>query len=387
MTPTPSTATSASPQALRESCARQLVDAAPRIPFLTAFAGLDGFVDQIIHVVDKREDAERFQRLPTIRGFAERAAAAAGRSTNFELVPQKIKLGGNGPILANALATFGMQVTYLGALGWPAIHPVFKPFTERAKVHSLAQPGETDALEFDDGKLILGKCDQLREVSWENIASRFGRDRFAHEFASSSLVAFVNWTMLPCMSSIWESVQHELCPALHGPRRRLFVDLADPEKRHPKDILHALDLITKFEQHFDVTLGLNEKEAGELGKVLGISTRPGGVEGLADVSRAILAHVPIHTLVIHPVSFAMSVSREGVDVVDGPFVARPLITTGAGDHFNAGFCLGQLLGFSRQQALLTGVTTSGHYVRTAQSPTPRDLITMWRDWPGSGSLS
>ena len=31
-------------------------------------------------------------------------------------------------------------------------------------------------------------------------------------------------------------------------------------------------------------------------------------------------------------------------MVDGPFTAKPLITTGAGDHFNSGFCLGRLLG-------------------------------------------
>ena len=65
----------------------------------------------------------------------------------------------------------------------------------------------------------------------------------------------------------------------------------------------------------------------------------------------------------------------------GPFVAKPLLTTGAGDHFNSGFCLGKLMGFDNELCVLTGVTTSGHYVRTGQSPTIADLAAMLLNWP------
>src|SRR5438045_103691 len=125
---------------LREQCATELLAAARRTGQMTAFVGLDGFVDEIFHVVDKRESAEKYVRLPTIAQLAERLAAAAGRSTNVELVNQLTKLGGNGPIMANALASFGMKVTYLGILGYPNLHPVFADFEKRAEVHSLAEP-------------------------------------------------------------------------------------------------------------------------------------------------------------------------------------------------------------------------------------------------------
>jgi ketohexokinase len=68
-------------------------------------------------------------------------------------------------------------------------------------------------------------------------------------------------------------------------------------------------------------------------------------------------------------------------MVEGPFTPKPKITTGAGDHFNSGFCLGKLLGFSTDQCLLTGVTTSGFYVRTAQSPSMPDLVGLLKNWP------
>src|SRR5499427_9833979 len=113
---------------LRQTIASKLRDLAPRVPQMSAFVGLDGFVDEILHVVDKRESADKYQRLPTIAQLAERLAAAAGRSTNIELVSQMTKLGGNGPIMANALASFGMKVIYLGILGYPGLHPVFSEF-------------------------------------------------------------------------------------------------------------------------------------------------------------------------------------------------------------------------------------------------------------------
>src|SRR5437867_6319347 len=97
---------------LRELCAQQLEAAVRLVPQLTAFIGLDGFVDEIIHVVDQRSDPQNFTRIRTIAQLAERLSGAAGRSTNLEMVNQLTKLGGNGPIMANALASFGLQVTY-----------------------------------------------------------------------------------------------------------------------------------------------------------------------------------------------------------------------------------------------------------------------------------
>ena len=52
----------------------------------------------------------------------------------------------------------------------------------------------------------------------------------------------------------------------------------------------------------------------------------------------------------------------------GPFTLTPKITTGAGDHFNAGFCIGRLLGLDLAGSLQLGVATSGYYVRHAVSP-------------------
>lgn len=366
-------------QEQRNGCADQIRAAAAKLNQLTAFIGLDGFVDIILHVVDKRENAEKYSRLAKMDQWGERICAAAGRSTNIELVPQITKLGGNGPIMANALASLGMKVSYLGNLGYPNLHPVFEEFSNRAEVASIAEPGYTDAVEFEDGKVMLGKHQSLKEVTWSNIRERFGHDKFADRFRSADLVGFVNWTMLPYMSDIWEAIQKELCPTLNGARRMLFVDLADPEKRLNEDVRRALQLVAQFGQHFNVTLGLNEKEAHEVANALGMDCPANSPEELTALAQQIYKRVPVQTLVVHPVSYALTVSAEGVAITPGPVTDQPLITTGAGDHFNSGFCVGKLLGLDNLNALLVGVSTSGFYVRSAKSPSVADVAGLLND--------
>ena len=55
----------------------------------------------------------------TIDDLGAKISNAAGESSNYELVVKQMKLGGNGPIMANALASLGVAVTYVGNLGYP----------------------------------------------------------------------------------------------------------------------------------------------------------------------------------------------------------------------------------------------------------------------------
>jgi hypothetical protein len=324
-------------------------------------------------VVDKRESNERFTALPTLAALGDRISRAAGMSTQMELWVERVKLGGNGPIMANAMAAFGARVTYIGNVGYPAVHPAFAEFAKCATVLSIAEPGRTDALEFDDGKLMLGKHASLRDVTWANLVERAGRKKLTEAFTQASLVGLQNWTMLPHMSDIWQHVLDELCPRLTE-RHMLFLDLADPEKRDPKDIRRALDLIAKFQKHFDTYLGLNEKESFEVGEVLGYKGAHDNEAGVKGVARFIREMLRISGVIVHPRAYAVAASERGVVKMDGPFTPKPMISTGAGDHFNAGFCLGKLIGAENEIALQIGVGASGYYVRTAKSPSANDLV-------------
>ncbi|MDZ7344873.1 MAG: carbohydrate kinase family protein [candidate division KSB1 bacterium] len=369
---------------LLSKTASQLAQAKNNLPNQQALLGFDGFVDEIIRVVDKRHALNKYSPIPTLTAFAKRVAQAAGKSANIELIVQKLKLGGNGPIMANALAIFGLRVNYIGNLGYPTLHPVFEEFARRANVFSIANPCHTEALEFEDGKLMLGKLEALHEVTWNNLLRGVGEERFLRFLSDSHLIGLLNWTMIPHMSEIWKEILH-LCPALPASCKNhfIFFDLADPVKRLTEDLREALALITQFQYYFQVILGLNEKEGQTVAKALGIESVDATAEQMLITAQKIRSKMNLHTVVIHPVQYAVAASKDDATLVEGPFDPKPYISTGAGDHFNAGYCLGQLLGFDLETSLLTGVASSGFYVRSAQSPTIEELIKFLKNWPVS----
>ena len=92
------------------------------------FLGLDGFVDEVLHVVRKRFDAGSYEREEYMEDYGTRILHAAGVSMNVEMVPVRRKIGGNGVILANALKQHGIDVVYLGTCGREKLHTVFVLF-------------------------------------------------------------------------------------------------------------------------------------------------------------------------------------------------------------------------------------------------------------------
>ena len=255
----------------------------------------------------------------------------------------------------------------------PAIRPVFADLAKHATVYSIAEPGFTDAIEFDDGKVMCGKHESLKQVNWTNLIKHIPEEKLIKIFSSSALIALVNWTMLPNMSEIFQKVLTRVAPKLKGPKRWLFFDLADPAKRTSADIAALLKLISKFEKYFNVVFGLNLQESRQIGGVLGIKLKDESFESVTQHAAEIREALRVHTVVIHPTSFAAAADATGATHVLGPFTPKPKITTGAGDHFNAGFCIGRLLGLDLGLSLQIGVATSGYYVRQAKSPRLADL--------------
>ncbi|HUR58702.1 MAG TPA: PfkB family carbohydrate kinase [Opitutaceae bacterium] len=353
-----------------------------RIGARPALVGLDGFVDTIVTPVGLRQgQGDRFTPIATLSEFGQRIVSAAGMSTNIELFPRLQKLGGNGPIMANALLGAGMRVTYIGAVGQPAIHPVFAEMAARARTVSICDAAHTTAIEFEDGKLMLGQMRCLDEITYDRICSVMGQGAFHAELAGAGLVALVNWTMIPNMTAIFAELVDRVLPTLPpSPDRIFFFDLADPEKRSATDLRAALALISRFEKFGKVTLGLNLKEAQQVAAALGGASVDDTEARLRACATELRTKLGVSTVVIHPRESAACATAAGNWWVPGPYTTKPLITTGAGDHFNAGFTTGQVLGLEPEACLGLGVCSSGHYVRTGESPTLAAVETFLANW-------
>lgn len=371
---------------IRRSVADKLLAKKDLLASKACLIGFDGMVDEIIHLVSKRTDKNNFKRIETIEALGQRILSAAGKSSNLEMHPNVVKIGGNGPLMSMATAGMGCQVTCLGVMGYPDVWPVFAPLQNAcAKVISIGDAGHTDALEFADGKIMLGKVKPLSTMNWDRIKEVIGEKQFASMLTSSDMVACTSWTMLIEMEGILENIIR----LVKTPSKPFFFfDLADPEKREVSEVKILIDQIKRLNQKAKCVLGLNLREAEQIAAVLGI-TEPieDGLQGLDAATSLIAKAMGIYGVVIHSVAFAGATIQGKTQSVEGPYCASPSITTGAGDHFNGGFCSGLLAGLSIEESLLVGVATSGWYVRNGgPNPAIADVSSLLVEW-AEGTLA
>lgn len=402
------------PTTERRAIARAAADALesltpPQLASARAVIGFDGFIDSIIQVVDKRHSMSRdgYTPIRTIGDFSGRAAAAAGKSANIELVSIQDRFGGNGPLLAGALGRLGLPVTYIGAVGQPeaptSLHPIFRAFAERCvAVLPVCPPAFTDALEFEDGKLMLNRAANVQGLDWEMLKRTIGLNRIRAIVAESSLVGMVNWTVMGGVNSIWRGLRDEVLgenskvqrSGAAPSNRSIFIDLTDPAKRTDADVAEALGLLRELNTRTPVTLGLNQSEAERVARVSGsdvfdrLRNRPLS-ELITAAAVDVRSRLGLAAVVIHPREGAAATDDAGHTAwFDGPFTRSPKLSTGAGDHFNGGYSFAATLGLGDSRPdgglalrLAIGCAVSGAYVRDAESPTRSRLIDFLRDLP------
>ncbi len=333
--------------------------------------GFDAFIDRVVDVVSQRRSPTDYSRLPTLTALAERIADAAGRSANLELVVRRVSLGGNGAILAAAAGDMGARTTFVGTVGDEKVDDLFA----RLGAHGnacvpIGRPGRTEALEFDDGKLMLGEPAPLGAVTWEAVREPL------REALPGALLAMGNWTMTPAMTGIWRRLADELLP--NAGCIGVFVDLADPTKRSDDDLGDALDALRAMNEHAPVTLGLNVAEAERVAALAGTGFDE---RKLDDSAAALREACGLASVALHTRKNAAIATQAKTVAMNGPFVAKPVATTGAGDHFNAGVCVGAALGASAPARLALGVACSGLFVRTGSSPDREALVPFLDDLP------
>ena len=337
--------------------------------------GFDGYIDELLRVVKQGTSPADFEFFPTITAFSQRIGEAAGKSADLELVSTEVKLGGNAPILANALTELGVNTTCIGAMGRPELHAVFQDMARRCECISLCDSAYTTALEFDDGKIMLANCKPLEGLNWENLKKLVGLEELIRRFSGSAWIALVNWGGVAGTGGIWDGILQEVLPALSGKDRCFFFDLADPSKRSAEQIRGALEQIRGFLPYGKVYLGMNENEALRVSAAVGQAA-----DTAEEACRALYELLQLDAVVVHPLNRSIAATKFGMVTEMGKVVAHPVISTGGGDNFNAGFCTGLLLGCDIQQCLLLGMGTSGYYVGNGHSPTLEELPSHMEKW-------
>ena len=342
-------------------------------------AGFDGFVDEMITVVGERTSLEQFSPVPDIGAFGDLVSAAAGHSSLREIVITAVHPGGCAVNLGDALAAAGVPVDCYATLGEPA-HPAFSESTSRFRkaVSWGREPGRTLAFEFSDGKLMFSAVKQLAEFTVEDISRRLAGGCYLESCRDAAIIALTDWTLYPHMTSVWRLLHQEVYSKLKH-RPNFFIDLVDPSGRSAADIRAMLETLPLLERGGALTLGLNGNEANILARLLGLETAE-DEEDCMRLAAGLRENVGVSSVLIHKLRFAVSAGPDGRFAAKGPFCELPLKSTGAGDRFNAGYCLGLLAKAQPVECLTLGGATSGFFVRHARSPSRKEIAGFLKQW-------
>ena len=339
----------------------------------SAVVGFDGFVDTIFRPVRRKTDKGTPDFFRSIPEFSEFLKGAAGRSADIEIVLQEERLGGNAPILARALSSFGIPTLCAAPLGKDGLDPAFCELEGRCGVFNLGVPARTTAFEFEDGKLMFGDAASLHSLDWKSIETADSTGDFRSRLRSADLICLVDWSYLHQLDGIVDGIERELDRDGGTPSKTLFFDLADPTTRSMAELGGFLGRIGRLSPRHRTVLGLNEKEAAAASGALE-GTEALSTDGPEMDALMIRKRTGIGEVVVHGLDYAIAADCDGTVRVAGHRVERPRISIGGGDNFNAGYCLGLLLGISMEQRLEVATTVSGLYVELGRYALFNELV-------------
>jgi hypothetical protein len=338
-----------------------------------ATAGFDGFIDTITRIIKTKQEQKPPILFNTIGEFGDYIIEKRSTSFSLETDQPRIKSGGNMPNMANALGRLGIHVNCVGALGYPQIHPVFKDLSSNCLPYSFADPGTSTAFEFNDGKIFLAQMGALNTLEWNKIKEIIGVDMLIGLYKESDLLCIVNWSEIDASTDIWKGLLKDILPRYARPTEKqiAFFDLSDCSKRSSESITGALMLLKEFTRYTKVILSLNKNEARLIYQVL---YKESTTQDLHYLGEKIFEKLSIDTLLLHSSKEAIAFNEKGMFGCKSFFINHPAISTGAGDNFNAGFCVAQLLLLDPGSSVIFANAASGFYVKTGMSPQLTDVI-------------
>lgn len=332
--------------------------------------GFDGYVDNVREMGTNASSSEN-ERITTLSELGDEivTSAAADSSLAISWECHGKRTGGHVSHLSRAYQTLGFDPTLVGMCGDPILDIFEQEFAE-CTLHSLGDPGVTDAIEFNDGKLMLMENGGNATLDWETIQSRVGIETLVNEIDGAKLLGIGYWAVIPEMASILDGLREMVFPKLADPPQHVLLDPANI-REIDRELLESIVTATgHLAEEVDITVSANRYETAELAAVLGSNTSD---ELVAD-ARVAFDSLDVDRFVGHSVTESVVISEDGTTSVRVNPIDSPELTTSAGDHFNTGLSLGLVEGLPEDAAVVLGNALAREFVRTGETPSYDDVV-------------
>lgn len=332
--------------------------------------GFDGYVDNV-RQAGTNAGAPDSARITTLSEFGEEivSSAAADSSLSISWERRGQRTGGHVSHLSRVYQHLGFEPTLVGMCGDP-VRDLFEREFGDCTIHSLGDPGITDAIEFDDGKFMLMDSGGAATLDWETLRTHVGIDTLVEELDGAKLLGIGYWAMIPELATILDQLRETVFPKLTDPPQHVLLDPANI-REIDREMLESIVAATgRLGDVVDVTVSANRYETKEIAAVLGGSTG----DDLETDAHVAFDALDVDRFVGHSVTESVVVSGDGTTSVSVTPVESPELTTSAGDHFNAGFSLGLVEGLPEDAAVVLGNALARVFVQTGETPSYDEVV-------------
>nr|WP_185192091.1 PfkB family carbohydrate kinase [Halobellus ruber] len=329
-------------------------------------------------MIAERESRDSVSRIRELDSLGTRItdSVASETSVAIEWLDCGTRTGGHVCHLSRTLGRWGLAPIMIGTFGTPMESEFESSFAEYT-TYSIGEPGTTDAVEFDDGKLLLTEAGDYRDLDWKSLDERLGHNQLARLLEQADLFGMGYWSMIPALSEILYGLAEDVWPTLSDPPAHVVFDPADIRHLPDSRLVDGFDALQTLNRQVPVTLSANRGETEALIRSGGGSVTGDSMLDLATAARDILG---VDRVVSHGARASAMAGEDDHALVETLHIEEPEIVTSSGDHFNAGVCLGLLEGFDAGATIALGNAVAGAFIRSGRSPTLPEVQTFLEEY-------